>query len=103
MIHSHRNPTSSWHTIRIFANSLALSGTPRESDCVAVSSLSPSLVSVSLRYVTGLWGGREVLEGEDTCIRIADSLHYTAETNTALLSNYTPMKTYIYVYILLSR
>ena len=25
----------------------------------------------------------------------ADSLHYTAETNTAFLSNYTPIKKYI--------
>ena len=28
--------------------------------------------------------GREVQEGGDICIHIADSLHYTAETNTTL-------------------
>ena len=35
---------------------------------------------------------REAQEGEDICIHIADSLYYTAETNTALQSNYTPIK-----------
>ena len=30
---------------------------------------------------------------EDICIHIADSLCYTAETNTTLQSNYTPIKT----------
>ena len=29
-------------------------------------------------------GGREVQEGGDICIHIADSLHCTAETNTTL-------------------
>ena len=29
-------------------------------------------------------GGREMQEGGDICIRIADSLCYTAETNTPL-------------------
>ena len=76
-----------------------MSGTSRESDCVAVSSLSPSLVSVSVRYVNSLRGGREVHEGGDVCTHIADSLHYTAETNATLLSNYIPIKTHIYMYI----
>ena len=31
-----------------------------------------------------LESGREVHEGEDMCIRIADSLHCAAETNTRL-------------------
>jgi len=37
-------------------------------------------------------GEREVQEGGDLCIHTADSLHCTAETNTALPSNYTPIK-----------
>ena len=37
-------------------------------------------------------GGREVQERGDTGIRIADSLCYTAETNTTLQSNYNPIK-----------
>ena len=32
----------------------------------------------------GVEGGREVQEGGDICIHIADSLHCTAETNTTL-------------------
>ena len=32
----------------------------------------------------GAWGGREIQEGGDICIHIADSLNCTAETNTAL-------------------
>ena len=38
----------------------------------------------------GDWG--EVQEGGDICIHIADSLHCTAETNTTLQSNCTPIK-----------
>ena len=37
----------------------------------------------------GRWGGRE---NRDICIHMADSLHYTAETNTTLQSNYTLIK-----------
>ena len=40
-------------------------------------------------------GGRENTRGRrygDICIRIADSLCYTAATNTPLQSNYTPKK-----------
>ena len=37
-------------------------------------------------------GGREVPEGRDICIRIADSLHCTKEINTTLYSIYTPIK-----------
>ena len=37
-------------------------------------------------------GGREAQEVGDRCIHIADSLHCTAETNTPLESNYTPIK-----------
>ena len=37
-------------------------------------------------------GRREVQEGGDKCIHSADSLHCTAETNTTLKSNYTPIK-----------
>ena len=40
---------------------------------------------------SGEWGGREVKEGGDRCIHIADSLHCIAETNTTLESNYTPI------------
>ena len=29
-------------------------------------------------------GGREVQEGGDICIHVADSLHFTAETHTTL-------------------
>ena len=32
----------------------------------------------------GGWGGREVQEGGDMCIRIADSLCCAVETNTTL-------------------
>ena len=35
--------------------------------------------------------GREAQEGGDICILITDSRCYTAETNTALESNYTPI------------
>ena len=39
------------------------------------------------------WGsGREVQEGGDIGIHIADSLHCTAEANTTLWNNYTPIK-----------
>ena len=31
---------------------------------------------------TWRWDGRENREGGEMCIHIADSLHYTAETNT---------------------
>ena len=40
-------------------------------------------------------GGRENTRGRrygDICIRIADSLCYTAATNTPLQSNYTPIR-----------
>ena len=36
--------------------------------------------------------GREVQEGGDMPIHIADSLYCAAETNTTLQSNYTPIK-----------
>ena len=36
--------------------------------------------------------GREVPEGKDICIHIAESLCCTAETNTTLQSKYTPTK-----------
>ena len=39
------------------------------------------------------WDGRSKdQEGEDTYTHIADSLYRTAETNTTLQSNYTPIK-----------
>ena len=38
------------------------------------------------------WGGREVQEEGDIGIHIADSLHCTAENNTSLYSNFTPIK-----------
>ena len=34
-------------------------------------------------------GGREAREG-GTCVYMADSLHYAAENNATLQSNYTP-------------
>ena len=37
-------------------------------------------------------GGREAQQGEDICMHIADSLCCTVEMNTALQSNYTPIK-----------
>ena len=37
-------------------------------------------------------GGSKAQEGEDTYTHIADSLYRTAETNTTLQSNYTPIK-----------
>ena len=36
-------------------------------------------------------GGREVKEGEDICVHMADSRHCTADSNT-LENSYTPMK-----------
>ena len=35
---------------------------------------------------------KKILKRWDICIHMADSLCCTAETNTMLLSNYTPMK-----------
>ena len=35
---------------------------------------------------------REVQDGGNICIHIADSLHCTAESNTTLQSSYTPIK-----------
>ena len=40
----------------------------------------------------GGWGGKEVQEGRDIRLSIADSLRPTAETNTTLYRNYTPIK-----------
>ena len=37
-------------------------------------------------------GGRKAQKGGDICVHIADSLYCTAETNTALYINYTPIK-----------
>ena len=34
--------------------------------------------------------GRETQEGKDVCMHVTDSLCGTAETNTAMKSNYTP-------------
>ena len=39
-----------------------------------------------------LEGGREAQEAGNKCIRIADSLHCTAETSITLQSNYIPIK-----------
>ena len=36
--------------------------------------------------------GKEIQKRGDMCIHIADSLRRTAETNTTLQSNYTPIK-----------
>ena len=46
----------------------------------------------SQRYVTIYRGGREVQEGGDICIPMADSYRGMAETNTILQSNYPPIK-----------
>ena len=40
----------------------------------------------------GIGGGRGVQDGGDVCILRADSHCPTAETNTALLSNYSPIQ-----------
>ena len=34
---------------------------------------------------------REVQEGEEVCVHVADSLCYTAETNATLQSKYIPI------------
>lgn len=39
----------------------------------------------------GLGGGGRPEEGGDKSIHIADSLYWTAEINTTLYSNYTPI------------
>ena len=36
--------------------------------------------------------GKEIYKAEDICIPVADSLCCTAETNTTLSSNYTPIQ-----------
>ena len=38
------------------------------------------------------WGGGEVQVGGGICVWISDSLCFTAETNTTLQNNYTPIK-----------
>ena len=38
------------------------------------------------------WGGREVQEGGNVCMPVADSRWCMAETNTALYSHYPPIK-----------
>ena len=49
--------------------------------------------STSLQIMGGMGsGGREVREGGDICIHIADSLCCTAETNTAWSKNYNTIK-----------
>ena len=40
----------------------------------------------------GVGIGREVQEGGDICVPMADSCWYMAETNTILQSNYPPIK-----------
>ena len=45
---------------------------------------SSAQCSVTTYMGDGGWGGREVQEGGDRCIHMADSLHCTAETNTTL-------------------
>ena len=50
------------------------------------------LSSVLCDDLDGWDGGREVQEGGKIRTHIADSLHCTVETNTALYSNYTPIK-----------
>ena len=38
------------------------------------------------------WGGRDIQEGRDTCIPMADSYWCMAETNTTLKRNYPSTK-----------
>ena len=45
------------------------------------------------------WGGREVQEGGDVCIHIADSLHCTAETNNIVKQFYSNFFLNIYIYV----
>ena len=40
----------------------------------------------------GMGGGRELKEGGEVCVLVADSYWRTAETNTTLESNYPPIK-----------
>ena len=47
--------------------------------------------------------GREAQGRGHMYIDIADSLHHTAETNVTLQSNYTPIKTHIYVHFIFQR
>ena len=39
--------------------------------------------------------GREVQEGGDTCVTVADLYYCMAETNITLQSNFPPIKNYI--------
>ena len=39
----------------------------------------------------GVWGGRELPEGVDTCVHMADSFHCAAETNTPWENDYIPI------------
>ena len=50
------------------------------------------MLSDNLEGWDGVEDGREAHGAEDLCVHTADSLCCTAETNTALLSNYTPIK-----------
>ena len=43
-------------------------------------------------------GGKEVQEGGDICVHTADSLCCTAEINTTLQINYTPVKNLLLIY-----
>ena len=56
------------------------------------STENPARCSVTIqRGEIGVGGRRKVQERGDICIHVADSLHCTAEINTTLQSNYTPI------------
>ena len=58
--------------------------------CYVVNS-NPVLCD-NLEVWDGLGGTREVQEGGDICIPVADSRCCIGETNTTLYSNYPPVK-----------
>ena len=50
------------------------------------------VLSDNLEGWDGVMGGREVQEGGDICILMADSSGYMAKNNITLYSNYPPIK-----------
>ena len=50
------------------------------------------MLCVDLEGWDGAWGGREAQEGGDICIIMTDLHCCTAETNTTLESNFSPIK-----------
>ena len=53
---------------------------------------SNPVLSDKLEGWNGVGSGKEVQDGGDMCVPVADSFSHTAETNTVLQSNYPPIK-----------